>query len=364
MSGVSGRKLDNILNKVSLENRTPITGLFELTPLCNLACKMCFVHVQSPGVKDRVLSGEQWIALMKESVAAGLLRAVLTGGEAMMHPDFWEIYMYLASQGVRTVVKTNGILLDGEAVRKFTEYPPVSVDVSLYGSSGEAYAALTGRDVFETVTENIRRAIEAGLRVQISITPSRYMLPWVEETMDLAKSFGTGVIVNDVLLEARDTTGRKLDGYNLSLDEYAEIDRLRREKFPAETKAAPEKDVPPERGSGTGDQAGAREKRLACSAGRNSFAINWDGIMVPCLAFPREIAAAKPFETGFEAAWKSVNGSVERYEIPDACLTCRHFEKCKYCPPQHGAVSAQRQCNPDVCGYWDLYFRAREGTGK
>ena len=33
----------------------PYSGSFELTPLCNLDCKMCYVHLQDPSVKHRML---------------------------------------------------------------------------------------------------------------------------------------------------------------------------------------------------------------------------------------------------------------------------------------------------------------------
>ena len=34
---------------------TPISGDFELTPLCNLDCKMCYVHLADPAVKARII---------------------------------------------------------------------------------------------------------------------------------------------------------------------------------------------------------------------------------------------------------------------------------------------------------------------
>ena len=73
----------------------PIVGSFELTPLCNFNCKMCYVHPQDNFVKNEILTGNQWINLMKDAINRGMLNAMLTGGEVMIHPDFWEIYMYL-----------------------------------------------------------------------------------------------------------------------------------------------------------------------------------------------------------------------------------------------------------------------------
>ena len=56
------------------EADVPYHGAFELTPLCNLDCKMCYVHLQDPSVRHRMLSGEQW----KESGGQELLYTLST----------------------------------------------------------------------------------------------------------------------------------------------------------------------------------------------------------------------------------------------------------------------------------------------
>ena len=44
----------NLLTKYNRENDIPGVGLFELTPLCNLDCKMCYVHLQDSSLKEEV----------------------------------------------------------------------------------------------------------------------------------------------------------------------------------------------------------------------------------------------------------------------------------------------------------------------
>ena len=78
----------------------PYIGSFELTPLCNLDCKMCYVHLQDPSVRHRMLSGEQWISLIQQAIDEGMMETLLTGGEAMTHPAFWDIYMFLINHAL------------------------------------------------------------------------------------------------------------------------------------------------------------------------------------------------------------------------------------------------------------------------
>ena len=90
----------------------PFAGTLELTPLCNLSCRMCYVHLTQRQMGEReLLTSGQWKYLIDEAVKAGMLRATLTGGECLTFPEFDEIYLHLLERGVQTTILTNGILL-------------------------------------------------------------------------------------------------------------------------------------------------------------------------------------------------------------------------------------------------------------
>ena len=340
--------------KNAREHDTPISGSFELTPLCNLDCRMCYIHLTDPTVKERMLSGEQWIDLMRQAIDHGMMIALLTGGEAMTHPDFRKIYLYLIEQGISVHVKTNGILLNREMVELFTEYPPYIIDVSLYGCDGESYMTVTGYDVFETVTANVRAAIAAGLHVRLMITPSAYMLPWVDRIMEYAKTFGVeDVNVNAMLMEANPNTGRSMDDFGLTLEENARIHRKQREMFPRTPKSQTEEEAE-FMGEIPEDAPHILPSGLYCNAGRTTFAMNWDGTMGPCIDFPRDVICVDVKNIGFEKAWREVNQGVKDYVVPEECRKCSHNTKCHYCPTQHKSVAAQHRCVVASCDWRKL----------
>ena len=70
-----------MIQEKAREADIPWSGSFELTPLCNLDCKMCYVHLQDPSVKQRMLSGEQWLSIIQQAIDEGMMEALLTGGE-------------------------------------------------------------------------------------------------------------------------------------------------------------------------------------------------------------------------------------------------------------------------------------------
>ena len=124
------------LNFRAREKNIPINGTFELTPLCNLDCKMCYVHLnreQMNGVE--LLTTGQWKDMMKQAVEAGMTYAKLTGGECLTYPGFQELYLYLRSFGVEVSVLSNGVLMEGEMADFLIANPPAHVQITLYGAS-------------------------------------------------------------------------------------------------------------------------------------------------------------------------------------------------------------------------------------
>lgn len=67
----------------------PLSATFELTPLCNLACKMCFVRLDQSEMDriGRMLTAEEWLRLARETLELGTLHLLLTGGGYAAMPD-------------------------------------------------------------------------------------------------------------------------------------------------------------------------------------------------------------------------------------------------------------------------------------
>lgn len=336
------------------KNALPVFGSFELTPFCNFDCKMCYIHLYDPKLSERMLSGKQWIRLMDEAIDRGMLSALLTGGEAMMHPDFWDIYMHLVNKGIQVRVKTNGLLLTRETIEKFTVLQPFMIEVSLYGCDDISYESVTGKRVFKEVIGNIRNAIANNLPLKLSIVPSRYMMPYLKDILTLAKSLEVPINVNKMLIEPNDNTNRTRDNFDISKDDIREIIRLSKEVLGQEQEES--QDSEEEFIYNEADDALSLKKGLKCNAGTCTFAISWDGLMRPCLNFPEEIVSANLSEMGFERSWKYINEKVSGYTIPEECNSCEYSSKCRYCPREHGEHAKNNQCDAARCEAWKVYY--------
>ena len=84
------------LDRKAREKGIPLNGQFELTPLCNFDCKMCYTHLSKDQMRSRtLLSLEQWRQIADEAYEAGMIRVNLTGGECLAYPGFKDCYQRL-----------------------------------------------------------------------------------------------------------------------------------------------------------------------------------------------------------------------------------------------------------------------------
>ena len=102
------------LHRKASASRIPLSGTFELTPVCNMNCRMCYVrmsHQQQQAIRP-LRSAAEWLSLAEEAKKHGLLYLLLTGGEPFLHPEFRQILTGLQKMGFVISINSNGTLID------------------------------------------------------------------------------------------------------------------------------------------------------------------------------------------------------------------------------------------------------------
>ncbi len=334
------KKIMTYLENKARIQAVPFYGHFELTPMCNLDCKMCYVHLNKHQFhQEQLLSVETWKELISQAQAAGMLRCSLTGGECLTYPGFDEVYLYLYNSGIIPNVLTNGVLLDDERIKFFKKYPPKLIQVSLYGSSNDAYEKVTGKRVFDSVYQNLLRARKEELPITISITPNAFMKEDVRSLLEIVDSIGGQYHINASLFVPRENTGRNKE--DLTDEEYVDFYKICREIMHSPAEPLDDVELP--------DENHTSEKRygIRCGAGRSSFAIMYDGSMCPCFSLGN--IKVNALETGFQDAWKYINEAAKCYPIPAECVDCVYRDVCVICPGMHVNAPVFGHCDPRIC---------------
>lgn len=316
----------DFIEKKARKKGVPVRGLFELTPLCNFDCRMCYVHLKKDQLRKRsILKPEQWKNLMNQAWKAGMIRATLTGGECLTYPGFDELYLYLHSLGCEIALLSNGSMLDQERVEFLKKHKPAWIGITLYGNSEEAYERVTGQRSFRTVLDNISRVKDAGLPLHISVTPSVYLGEDVFDTLRLAREFTRDILVNAVLTPPREETGRARQEHDVDLDFYTRIFKLDAELKGYLVQECPDQNLPEPGGS----MLGPVEKGVLCGAGRSGFSIDWEGNMHPCTEM--RMISASPLLTNFQKSWEFINHEAENWTREPACGGCPYSTVCRQC---------------------------------
>lgn len=335
----------------------PVKGTFELTPLCNFDCRMCYVHLEAEKLRScQLLTADEWENIMSQAIDSGMMYATLTGGECLTYPDFDRLYLYLHSRAVQVSVLTNGLLLNAERIEFFKKHPPVTVQVTLYGADDDMYERVTGRRVFSSVTENIRNAVEAGIPVRISLTPTVHLtMEENEQVMKLASSFGTDFQVNGGLISPRAETDKSEGFRDMGVEEYIRLFKLERSLkgyLPPEECVA---DLPPVN-TVTDETA---PKGLRCGGGRSVFNVTWEGKLVPCNRLIH--ISSELMKESFASAWQKIHERVMEYRVPAECDKCRFRECSKGCVADH-ADAPEGHASPEQCKWCKAM--AKSGLGK
>ena len=109
----------------------------ELTYKCNLDCFFCYNDRNKTG---KPMALKDYDVLLRELARMQTMNIMLTGGEPMIHPDFFQIGALTKDLGFVTRIRTNGHSLSEKISNRLKqEVDPFQVEVSLHGATPEVH---------------------------------------------------------------------------------------------------------------------------------------------------------------------------------------------------------------------------------
>ncbi|MDH4100847.1 MAG: radical SAM protein [Nitrospirota bacterium] len=148
----------------------------QISNRCNLFCTHCYLG--DPGVMD--MPPDDVFSTVGQFEEMQGLRLLLSGGEPMMHRNFWAINERLPDYSFRSILLTNGTLITHETARRLKVH---EVQVSLDGME-DAHDSIRGEGTFGKIINGIRELQEVGIAVSVATmitTANRHDLPAMQE---------------------------------------------------------------------------------------------------------------------------------------------------------------------------------------
>lgn len=347
-----------LFHKATVERR-PICGTFELSPLCNFNCRMCYVHQSEQQLKAQGKALKPvsfWVDLAEQIHKEGVLYLLLTGGEPFLYRDFWTLYEKVADMGFILSINSNGSMLDDGAIEQLKEHPPSRINVTLYGASDETYEKLCGvKQGFTRVDRNIRRLKEAGISVKLNCSLTPYNVADLEKMIRYAEE-------QELILEIASymfppiRLDKNMAGQNARFtpEEMAQYELKtalcqRGQEFVeayAGNIAAGIHEIP-------GSDHPCKEQeggKILCRAGRAIFWVTWEGKITPCGMMPEPGISLE--NRTFKEVWELLADKTALIRLAPECRECKNQKICHVCAGMTYGENADFSIRPDyLCRY-------------
>lgn len=136
----------------------------EITNKCNFNCSHCINNSSfNENTEMPFFKIKEIINYMSDR---GIVCLDISGGEPLLHKNFNDIISYAYKKNMNISVASNGYLLNDKILKLFKDND-VSLRISYDGYNEKTYSIIRGKNKYKIVEENIKKAINYGLRVSL-----------------------------------------------------------------------------------------------------------------------------------------------------------------------------------------------------
>jgi MoaA/NifB/PqqE/SkfB family radical SAM enzyme len=275
--------------------------VLELTHLCNLDCFYCY--------NDRIrrrdpLTLEEYSELLQQLADMAVLNLTLTGGEPLVHPDFFAIGGRARELGFVVRIKSNGHLIRGDVAKRLREeVDPYQIEISLHGATAATHDRQTRRPgSFDRLMENVDEMRRLGLRLKLNCTLTAWNEHEAGAMLQLIDRFELPFSINTSVSPKDDGNTEPLS-IAPTPEGTAELARLLDER--QVSNQPDDLDIVQE----TGAEGSAPQVTRHCGAGSASLTIDQWGYVLPCVQWRREVGNIR--QMAIAEIWSTSQGLEE-----------------------------------------------------
>lgn len=333
----------------------PLGGTLELTPLCNMDCRMCYIKRKNNEVKKRggLLAVDEWIRIADEMKKRGVLFLLLTGGEPLTYPWFEQLYKKLLSMGFVITVNTNGTLIDEKYAMLFRDYPCRRLNVTIYGKNDKTYEKLCRNPHgFTQFMRGITLLKQNNIPFRLNYSVVPINAPDLPDICAVAREFGVNVEISNYMFPP--VRRENSDFCRMTPEEVAKAQmRAFQNKMPQsndKTAVINTLNLLKQKNKEVNN------KGLICRAGRSGFWISWSGELMPCGMFIEPKISL--LENSFADSWNYIVNKTRQLRGCLECKSCKKRNICMVCAAGCLAETGSFEGKPQyLCDVTDKLYK-------
>ncbi len=164
-------------------------AVFNSTKKCNLKCQHCYSS-SDKSLSDVELNTNQAIDLLEQLKEANCPVVLFSGGEPLLRGDLFELLDYAKKIGLRTVISTNGTLIDERTAEKLAGVDIGYVGVSLDGPK-QLHDKFRGVDgCFDRTIAGFKNCRKYNIKAGLRFTIIKANKDYAGEMFDIASDNG------------------------------------------------------------------------------------------------------------------------------------------------------------------------------
>ena len=327
---------DHLYEIVPIENIA-----LNLTKKCNLRCQYCYNLDRLTSQESDELSSTEIIQFLKtiKPLLSKQVSLAILGGEPLLFPKkLLEIADFAVKNNIVPMVSTNGTMIDRCFAREAKRLG-LEIQISLDSHSSTLCNALRGSGVFEKIRENMKILTEEGVYTILSMVCYEQNLPYIEDYFQLAASWKAD--------EARFIPLKKLGGaQSTNLRPAAHFDIIQTvvallEKHPEYRRLLGRDCL-----SILANTCRFSNKRNSCGTGLQTFLLDSDGCLYPCLNTNRpdfSFGCIRDSSFDFNKIW---HDSMILVQIRQAASIENHSRVCHSCIVKYWCLGG---CRGETC---------------
>lgn len=321
--------------------------VYNCTQRCNLHCLHCYSGSET-WQRDTELSTCQAKQMLAQLAEVNCPVVLFSGGEPLLRNDIFELLTEAKRCGMRTVLSTNGTLIDLEVSNKLIKSGVDYVGISIDGAERFHDEFRQAKGCFKAALTGIANCKKAGIKTGLRFTITKANAEQVPLAFDIAKSANvrrlcfyhlirtgrarqlnnqtpppeqTRKVLDIIIEKTQDFAQRELIDEVLTVDNHADgpylLMKMRQENNPRYTQA---------------------KKLLLANGGNkigeNIVCVGWDGNVYPD-QFWRNYSLGNIKDKTFKQIWENTTEPVlSKLRNKDSfadprCLKCKWFSLCK-----------------------------------
>ncbi|MFT3713741.1 MAG: radical SAM protein [Archangium sp.] len=317
--------------------RAPRYVVWELTLACDQPCTHC--GSRAGGAREGELSREQALDVVKQLAALGCFECALIGGEAYLHPAFFDVVRALKAHGIRPTMASGGRSITPQLAREMADAGLYSVSISVDGLEATHDLMRANRGSFRQALSALESLAAAGIRTSANTNFNRLNESDLEPLYAVLKAAGIRawqVQVTVPLGRAADRPAMLFQPWDL-LTFLPRLAELKKRAWQDGIVVQPGNNLGyfgPEETVLRSPKPGMTDHFQSCQAGKQLMGIEADGAVKGCPSLQTShYVAGNVKHESLESLWtRPSNMDLTRQRTVDDlwgfCRTCPFAQKC------------------------------------